>query len=241
MGERRPAFPSTSLRRRYERSLELSIEQQTGECVDYLQNPEVLVAEFVDAYCAVEAYCGDDEMSFRRADPTTTPEIPILDRRPYSFKCIAWEFSPLSSPEMAERPGLDYLGMTIGDAPLPVMGAVQSVLDPTPYLVLLRLLSCVAEIMPPERLRQVDERIYKGGLGADPVFDVHLVLSASQPDRSHVALSELTRDLADVFLELIAEEWQFPDVLRHVLGLRRSGPGADAPLHVCWCLEALPS
>ncbi|MCP4007208.1 MAG: hypothetical protein GY725_23745 [bacterium] len=239
--DRRPSFPSTSLRRRYERSSGLNLRQQMGECVDYLQNPEVLVAEFVDSYCAVEAYCADDEMVFRPADPATSPEMTVLDRPPYTFRCLAWEFSPLAPPKGSEnRPGLDYAGLITGPHPAPVLGAVQSVLDPTPYLVLLRMLSCVAELAPVERLKMADTQLFKGALGEAPAFDLHLVLSACQPDREHLALGELTRDLADVFFERIADEWQFPDVLRHAIGLRRSGPNPDAPLHVDWLIEALP-
>ncbi len=240
MADQAPILPSTSLRRRYERSSSLSIAQQMAECVDYLQNPEVLVAEFVDAYCAVEAYCGDDEMVFRRTDPATTPDITVLERTPYSFGCLAWEFSPLAGAEPDSAAGFDYVGIRRDEHAYPVLGVSQSVLDPTPYLVLMHLLACVAELMPPDRLAMADVEVFKGALGSDPFFDLHLLLSAQQPDRQHTMLGELTRDLADVFLEQIAEEWQFPDLIRSISGLRRSGPAADAPLHVVWSLEALP-
>lgn len=240
LAERGSPLPSTSLRRRYERSAELTVAQQMAECVDYLQNPEVLVAEFVDAYCAVEAYCGDDEMVFRRADPATTPDITVLDSAPYSFTSLAWELTPLAGAEPVGAGGFDYVGIRRDPPGHPVLGVMQSALDPTPYLVLMRLLSSVAELMPPARLEMANADLFKGALGTDPLFDLHLLLSAQQPDRDHTTLGELTRDLADVFLEQIGDEWQFPDLIRSIHGLRRSGPAADSPLHVVWALEALP-
>src|SRR5882672_9591427 len=58
-------FPSTILRQRFERARALSLEAQMRECVDYLQNPEVLIQEFVDAYTAVESCCDPEEQCFQ--------------------------------------------------------------------------------------------------------------------------------------------------------------------------------
>ena len=44
----------TPFRQRYERSLRLGPQAQLEECADYLQHPEVLTSEFLEAYYAVE-------------------------------------------------------------------------------------------------------------------------------------------------------------------------------------------
>src|SRR5258705_12007320 len=44
----------TPFRLRYERSCALDLAAQVEECADYLQNPEVLIAEFLESYYWVE-------------------------------------------------------------------------------------------------------------------------------------------------------------------------------------------
>ena len=48
----------TLLRRTYERTRALAPEAQLQECVDQLGHPEMLVSEFVESYCDVDARLG---------------------------------------------------------------------------------------------------------------------------------------------------------------------------------------
>ena len=44
----------TPFRSRYERSLHLDVGALVEECADYLQHPDILISEFLEAYYAVE-------------------------------------------------------------------------------------------------------------------------------------------------------------------------------------------
>ena len=58
---------STPFRERYLRAAELGLDAQLKECMEYLENPEVLITEFLESYYLVEreSHPGDDTM--RRA------------------------------------------------------------------------------------------------------------------------------------------------------------------------------
>ena len=51
----------TALRDRYQRAAKLDEAGQTNECVEYLQNPEILVAEFADSYLTASEYDRSDQ------------------------------------------------------------------------------------------------------------------------------------------------------------------------------------
>ena len=50
----------TPFRRRFERTCTLELSAQVEECADYLQNPEVLIAEFLESYYWVEGKLDPD-------------------------------------------------------------------------------------------------------------------------------------------------------------------------------------
>ena len=247
-------FPSTILRQRFERARGLPVAEQVRECVDYLQNPEVLIQEFVDAYTAVESCCDPDDhcFSLRKARDAAAAErsalldglfgkgaISVFDTVPYAFQCIARDVASLSGSVSgtAQRvDGLDYLGMVVDSEPLAVLGAVQVSAESSPYALFLRLVTCLSEIAPDAQLRAADEALFKGGLGGEPKLDLHMLLRESERDLASGTLRQLSHDLAEVFLAGIAEEWQFPDVLRNIVCLVPAPAGSDEKLLVEWCV-----
>jgi len=104
-------FPSTILRQRFERARALSLEAQMRECVDYLQNPEVLIQEFVDAYTAIESCCDPEEQKFQAIAPGAdvpgarallldrlfaNGAVSVFDTVPFEFSCIARDVASMS-------------------------------------------------------------------------------------------------------------------------------------------------
>ena len=236
----------TSLRIRYERACALDLESQTRECIEYLQNPEILLAEFSDSFLMAEAF-DTREQDFRSV------ELPIPIRRrktdqavrrlvaapalhvpgspgasPYRFRYVARDIVPLWTAtsgkeddvmESRRLKGLDYVGITQEPYPVPVLGVIVAPDAPAPYLPFLRALTCLAEVSTEAQMERANRFLFRGVLQCPTAFDLHLV--TVQPDEPCEAppLSQLTRDLADVFRARVQEEWQVPNVLRSVLCL----------------------
>lgn len=254
MAEPSAIFPSTLLRQRFERARSLSLAAQVRECVDYLQNPEVLIEEFIDAYTAVESCCdpieqrfkvrpaGDDAAKQRKAFLDAVfgaGPIPVFDVVPYEFECVARDVASLSQSvdrKALRADGLDYMGRISDESPLAVIGVVQAGLESSPYALFLRLITCLSELAPDAQLRAADETLFKGGLGAEPKLDLHLLLRESEAETAAGTLRQLTHDLAEVFYAGVSEEWQFPDVLRNIVCLVPATPGSEEKLFVDWCV-----
>ena len=247
-------FPSTILRQRFERARSLALTEQVRECVDYLQNPEVLIQEFMDAYTAVESCCDPIEQCFARLDARDKAAaerkawldevfgkgpISVFDVAPYEFQCLARDVSSVSqgvNRVAARVDGLDYLGQIIDEDPIAVLGVVQVGIESSPYALFLRLITCLSELAPDAQLRAADESLFKGNLGAEPKLDLQLLLRESDPETTIGTLRQLTHDLAEVFSSGISEEWQFPDVLRNIVCVVPAPPGSEEKLIVDWCV-----
>jgi hypothetical protein len=254
LAEHKPVFPSTILRQRFERARGLSLAAQVRECVDYLQNPEVLIQEFVDAYTAVESCCDPTDQCFavrETRDRAATERKALLDQVfgkgaisvydlvPYEFQCVARDVASISQgvDRGAQRmDGLDYVGRIVDEEPLAVIGVVQAGVESSPYALFLRLITCLSELAPDAQLRAADEALFKGALGAEPKLDLHLLLRESDRDVASGTLRQLTHDLAEVFYAGVSEEWQFPDVLRNIVCLVPAPPGSEEKLLVEWCV-----
>lgn len=226
-----PTFVATGMRRRYERAQGLDVAGQIREVVDYLENPEVLLAEFVDAYCAIEGCADPDELILEdvstsaQGDPlrgvfAPGQEIELDGMEIATVRCISGAVPLLAEPGDSLRRGLDYLALVAGDEPIPVLGVVERLPGTTHYTLLLRALCCLAEIAPGPHLERVNERLFKRALIAGSRFDLHLVMqSTPQGDAEHT-LAQLTHDLAEGFRQALVDEWQFPNLLRGICSLR---------------------
>ncbi len=227
---RAPSDTSTVLRTRYQSARAMDLEAQTRDCIDYLQNPEVLVAELADAYLAIDlAYTPPPPRKDGKDDSTDmgaflVPQAalsvvdPLLETEIQCVTCLASKYAPLRrgrSTGLDLQGGLDYLGLSRGDPTGPVLGVVQSQRDATPYVLVLRLLSCLAELAPPAQLEYLDRTLFKGSLGQEPLFDLHLVLR--ERSLADSTLGQLTQDLCDVLDSELQLEPSFPEVLGGVL------------------------
>ena len=232
----------TPLRATYERSRRLSREAQLQECVDLLGHPDLLVDEFVEAFCEGEARSA---LATRRRDDDDGElvleyfyegrEIAVDGPSESHFTCLASGFDPLPPADTAERDGLDYVAMGRDPSPaVPALGAVQSERDATPYLVLLRLLACASELAPAAQLERLDREVFDGKLGPEPAFDLHLVLWERADDPANVPLHELTRDLAEVVKAAAQQDSLFPPVLGHVAAYRMDPDAFEGRLTLAW-------
>jgi hypothetical protein len=219
------------MRRRYEHAQGLEVAAQIREVVDYLENPEVLLAEFVDAYCAIEGCADADELILEDVstgaanDPLRALFAPGQDLHldglePSTARCICGPVPLLAEPGDALRRGLDYVALVPGESPTPVLGVIERVPGTTPYTLLMRALCCLAEVAPAPHLERVNERLFKRQLVAGARFDLHLVMRSAPASESARTLAQLTRDLAEGFRQALADEWQFPDLLHGICCLR---------------------
>jgi len=249
----------TALRERYERACRLDLDSQTRECIEYLEHPEILVAEFSDSFLTADVFDGRQE-AFPRVE-----ELPVLRRRrtdmavrrlmevgavrvterpDYHFRYVAREIVPLWTQQDTMDPlerrsvGLDYVGITDEDEPVPVLGVVNPPNADAPYLALLRLLTCLAEVATDAQIERANRFLFKGELVNRPAFDLHvLVMLPEETDmvrKPQAPLVQLTRDLAHVFAQRLREEWQLPDLLRHVLCLTMDRARFDGLLSCSW-------
>lgn len=238
----------TELRRRYMRSRELDLAAQMQECADYLGNPEVLLGEFVDAYCAVENARPVEGVATASAERDEDPdellleyffpsrEIQVAADDPYGFTCLTSHFVPggVAVEETEARVGLDYVGVIEQSGVSPVFGALQSVQDSSAYLLMLRVLTNFAELAPEAQLAQLNRELFKDQLGGLPQIDLHVVLWDLGEDAQTMPLNQLAHDLADVFCAKLQEEVLFPNVLRRIVCLRMNPDDFDGTLQVHW-------
>jgi hypothetical protein len=245
-------FRGTELRRRYARARRLDLDAQTAECIDYLGAPEVLVGEFVDAYCAVENYAGpmpaadeqqtkppkneDDELVLEHFYPER--RIDVEGDTP-AFKCLSSRLAPLGhthDADDARRAGLDYLGVEANEKAA-VLGVAESMHDGSVYLLLFRALACLAEIAPDAQRARLETRL-GATLPWPPCYDLHLVTWERDPGATPLPLDTLAHDLAEAFMRGVSEEWLFPKVLRSISCLRMKPDEFDGRLTLAWSVKS---
>jgi hypothetical protein len=242
----------TALRERYERSIKLDESEQTRECVEYLEHPEILVAEFSDSHLGAEAWgipdgpiemCTDAPMR-RLTDPPLqqlieTPDVIVRDGDPYTFRYVAREIAtlqagPNESPAERRRVGVNYAGLIEGDEPVCVLGVVDPNGGRAPYLTMLRLLTCLAEMSAGPQLACLNESVFKGALGASPTFELQILVTGPRPAEPVLPLGLFTRDLASAFVSRIREEWDVPNLLRAICCVRMNVERFAGELTLDW-------
>lgn len=134
-----------------------------------------------------------------------------------------------------ERRPIDYVAVTCEARPVPVMGFVQSAEDESAYPLLLRAFSTMIEIARTPRLQSLDREVYKGLLGAAPLFDLAVVLwDDDREDDPRRPLCQLGRDLAESFKTQLVASTRFPPILNDVLCLRMNPARPDFRLRSVW-------
>ncbi len=256
-----PDIPAvTSLRARYERACSLDIVSQTRECIEYLQNPEILLAEFSDSFLMADAFdtraqdfrCAElpipvrrrkTDQAVRRLVAATSLSVP--GPTAYRFRYVARDIVPLWSATAAKSEdimesrrfkGLDYVAITQEPFPVPILGVIVHPDAPAPYLSFLRLLTCLAEVSTESQMERANRFLFRGVLQCPTAFDLHLVRVRPDESLEPNALGQLTRDLAEVFHLHVQEEWHVPNILRHALCLEMPSPRKDfdGRLNLLW-------
>ena len=225
----------TPFRSHYEHSRNLDYEAQLRECADYVAHPEVLLTEFFESYYLVERKFDPDRgPAHDEADDFVVEpfydelEIEIVSDTGERDRivCAGGAFDPLPGgghPALRRR-GLDYVGMR-GETRI-VLGVSEAWEEATPYLLLLRVLNCFAEIAPPFQLNQLRGLVLRERIESDATFDLQII--RRPPASEEAALGELTRDLAEAFKERVLAEPQFRGTLGWIECLQPGGPATDA-------------
>lgn len=253
--------PKTALRKRLEHTRMLDVDRQLHECVEYLENPQILVAEFADSYLTAEAFDNRQE-DFCAHGQTQIPkrrwvdqivqhlidreevEVPLAD--PYRFRYLAREIVPLWSSagtphggpdRRVTGAGIDYVGLIEEEeGARPVLGVIKPQEDPTPYLSLLRLLTCLAEVSTEPQMERAGRFLFKGRLPDRFTFDLHMLLVDWQPPDPPHPLVQLTRDLAQQFNVLLKDEWQFPTLVKNIVCAGIPARDFDGRFLLEWCV-----
>lgn len=216
----------TPFREHYEHCRALDVERQLHECADHLQHPDVLVMEFFESYHLIErdlspdgelrpAAHEGDELVLEPFYDSLQLEVRGGEGEAERLVCVSGSMSPVpdaNHPALSRR-GLDYLGLRSSGPPHVVLGVTQASKDETPYVMLLRALNCFAELSPPLRILQLGREFFRGPIHQDVSFDLHLGITEFQPNEAWVALIELSRDLAELFVRHVADHPQFSDTL----------------------------
>ncbi len=241
---------STPFRERYLRAAELGLDAQLKECMEYLENPEVLITEFLESYYLVEreSHPGDDTM--RRAIENVEEMVlePFFDSLQLFVEddeghverllCAGGAFDPIPAdqhPALGHQ-GLDYVGLRGASSSI-VLGVTTNPKEQTPFQMLLRALNCFAEIAPPFQVARLRSQVIRDRIDPDAVFDLQLA-STLGPARNaaQASLHELTRDLAEVFQTRIDAHDQFRGTLGRIeyLDCVEGEGSAPAALRLRW-------
>lgn len=234
----------TPLRAGYDRIRGLDADAQLQECIDLLEYPDVLANDLAEAYVLVDS-CGeapaspeagvpDDEIPLERFN--AGDRIQVTGPEPAELQLMSGPLEPVAGC----GPGLDYAGLLAGPEPAPVLGAVATLEEFTPYSVLMRLLCCFTEIAPPAMVSFWDRHLFKGALGDAPRFHLHLGLwsvgemTVRGLGPAHFSLQELTRDLAALVKEACLESPPLGSYLASITCLRLDGEDWESPLTFEW-------
>jgi len=237
----------TPFRQRYDRARRLDLRSQLEECVDYLQNPQVLISEFLESYYLVEAKLDpereDRDLEAHSEEVVLEPYFDALELRvrdgseTQCIRCLAGAFAPLAGelhPALEQR-GVDYVAVREGTQRL-VLGVSDALGDATAFSLLLRGLNCLAELSPPFQIARLSRHVLRERIEPDECFDLQLGLGSRDEDEDVTALVVLTRDLAEVFKRAMQAEEQFAGSVGRIdcLTLGSPTPDADTPLEVRW-------
>ncbi len=211
---------STPFRDRYERSLTESVQAQIEECADYLQHPDVLIAEFLESYYLVERKLDPEEADALQeastAELVLEPYFDSLELRVRrgakveTVRCVAGAFAPLAGEvhPALERRGVDYIGVRDGSQRV-VLGVSDVANETTAFCLLLRVLNCLAEIATPFQLTRLRRHVLRDRLDPEGTFDLQLCIAPCERSELDTSLLVLTRDLAEMFKTRISAEPQF--------------------------------
>ncbi len=238
---------TTPFRQRLERSLSLELAAQIEECADYLSNPEVLIAEFLESYYWIEGKLDpereDELLAASQAELVLEPYFDSLrirvetDAGVESIRCLAGAFAPLPGElhPALEQKGVDYVGVRENSQRI-VFGVTDLNRETTSFCLLLRGLNCLAELAPPFQLTRLRRHVLRDRVDPDDTFDLQIGVAGPERNPLETSLLELTRDLAEMFKRRISDAPQFEGSIGRIECLEVSaGATAETPLRALWC------
>lgn len=226
---------------------ELSVQSQLAECVDYIHHIEVLVSEFLESYYMVER-------DFDPNAPVAAPEDEELVLEPFfeslelslsdadadRMTCVCGALDPLTGMDHAAltRRGVDFVALANNESHQIVLGAVQSEKTESPFVLLLRGLSALAELSPPLRMATLGREVLHAGIPEDATFSLCLAINEfDEADEDLRALRELTRDLAEAFVAQANDIPQLAGMIAKVYLCKLGATSlSDGRLETLWSL-----
>lgn len=244
-------FPHAPLRRNYLRARVADMAGQLRECIDMLENPEMIVEEVLESFRAVnrafeEHVLEPEILAARNEQQIAAAEEPewFYEGRdisvlgdPCSFTCLSSGVEPIphSDPEGKDATeGFDFVGITCNAHARPVLGTVQSEVDASAYPLLLRVLAGLAELAPAVQLERLNHQFFKGALPREPSFDLILVTWYYDENAERTPISQFTRDISEVVKRALREQTEFPKVLNDIVCLRMNPDRFDFRLRFDW-------
>jgi len=245
------SFAPTPLRLNYERARAVDVAGQLRECIDVLENPDIIVSEVLDSFHAVERAF---EQGVLRPEILTARSEEHIERAEEpewfyqgrdlsvhgdscSFTCLSSNVEPIPLNDDGEKQfadGFDFVGIACNEGARPVLGTVQSETDASAYPLLLRALVGLAEMAPVVQLERLRRQFFMGALPQSPSFDLMLVTWSRDETAERTPICQLTRDLAELVKRTILEHSSFPGVLNDVVCLNMNPDRFDGRLRFDW-------
>ena len=213
-----------------------------------LENPGLIEDEVIESFRAIERAFqqGDLDPDQLHGSAGAESEIESCDwfyegrdlsvlGDSCSFTCLASRVEPLPrSNREGSCEGFDYVGLTCDSTPTPVLGTVQSDVDSSAYLLLLRGLAGLVELAPFQQLERLNRERLKGLLRSGMSFDLTLVTWEFFEEEERTPISQFTRDIAELVKLAISKRASFPFVLRDVVCLRMNPDRFDGRMRFDW-------
>lgn len=242
-------YPVTPLRANYERARSLDLSGQIRECIDLLENPDLIAEDVLASFFQIEESFGRGNLNpdvlrlayDRQRAEQEEPEwfygsrdLSVLGDS-CSFTCLTSNVEPLpGSPKTDPTTGLDYVGLTCDVRSAPVLGVVQSEQDATAYPLFLRALACLAETSPFEQRMRMKSQCFRGAFSNDARFDLHLVVWEFCEGEERTPICQLTRDLSELVKNVLASHERFPSFLADIVCLRMNPERFDGRMRFDW-------
>ncbi len=250
------AFAPTPLRRSYQRARVMDTPEQLRECIDILENPQLIASEVAESLGAVEQafdqgtlepqiLAARNEQQIQHArEPEWIYEgrdLSVLGDS-CSFTCLSSNIEPIpadltSTDDVAPKgpiEGLDFAGITCSAVAAPVVGTVQSDVDCSAYPLLLRGLAGLVELAPAVQLERMNHQFFKGALVPSPRFDLLLVTWYFDENADRPPISEFTRDISELIKCAVADHSGPTSVLNDIVCLRMNPARFDGRMRFDW-------
>lgn len=225
--------PLTKMRERYFalKAPGMNVSTRTVECEKLLDDVSPLVDDFV---AAVHAWQNSSyDLRAEPFYPPGTRRVPkqrgtiivtehlkkhqaisVSSSSPYSFSYRDREISPLRTPRgrfsdnsLATRSGLggiDYVGVTLDETPVPVLGEIKVESDADPFYAFVQLLTYLSELCSKAQTARASTFLFDGRVSGATSWDLHILLADFNDRGKRGPLIQRTCDLAAKFKDALA-------------------------------------